>query len=197
MLARRTTLNSSNPERPYLGMGCTSPYHRRETFLRWMWLVVERTVFRWSPRPLHAWRALLLRCFGANIEDLRSVVVFPTVTVHFPWKLTLGRRSMLGHHVRVYNIAPVRLGYGANISQYTYLCAGGHDYSQWQLPTTFGPIAIGDNAWVAADVFVGPDVEIGEFAVIGARSVVITSMPARKVCLGHPCRPVKDRSEPV
>jgi putative colanic acid biosynthesis acetyltransferase WcaF len=139
----------------------------------------------------------LLRCFGAKIADVGAVVVFPTVTVHFPWKLTLEPRSMLGPFVRVYNIAPIRLVYGANVSQLSHLCAGGHDYSQWRLPTTFGPIAIGDNAWVAAEVFVGPGVEIGELAVVGARSVVVTSMPARKICVGHPCRPIKDRFDPV
>jgi putative colanic acid biosynthesis acetyltransferase WcaF len=177
-------------------MGCTSPYPRRDTVRRWLWLMVEKTIFRWSPRPCHWWRAWLLRCFGAQIDDLRATVVFPTVTIHFPWKLKLERRSMLGPFVRVYNIAPIRLSYGANVSQFCYLCAGGHDYMEWRLPTTFGPIVIGENAWLAADVFVGPGVEIGELAVIGARSVVITNMPARKICLGHPCRPVKDRPDP-
>jgi putative colanic acid biosynthesis acetyltransferase WcaF len=186
---------SSN--RPYLGMGCTSPYSRGETLGRWLWLAVEKTIFRWSPRPFHGWRAWLLRCFGAKIPKLGEVVVFPTVSVHFPWKLTLEPRSMLGPFVRVYNIAPIRLGYGANVSQFSHLCAGGHDYSQWRLPTTFGPIVIGDNAWVAADVFVGPGVEIGELAVVGARSVVVTNLPARKICVGHPCRPIKDRPDPV
>jgi putative colanic acid biosynthesis acetyltransferase WcaF len=178
-------------------MGCTSPYSRGETLRRWLWLMVEKTVFRWSPRPFHSWRAWLLRCFGAEISELGAVVVFPTVTVHFPWKLTLEPRSMLGPFVRVYNIAPIRLGYGANISQFSHLCSGSHDYSRWDLPTTFGPIVIGNNAWLAADVFVGPGVEIGELAVIGARSVVVANMPARKVSAGNPCRPIKDRLEPA
>ena len=190
-------MNSSNLERPFLGQHCTSPYPRREIVLRGIWLVVENTLFRWSPRPFHAWRAWLLRCFGATISDLAKVVVFPTVTVHFPWKLILEPRSMLGPHVRVYNSAPIRLGYGANVSQFTHLCAGSHDYLQWRLPTTFGPIVVGANAWLGAEVFVGPGVEIGELAVVGARSVVIADLPARKVCVGHPCRPIKDRSEPA
>jgi len=178
-------------------MGCTSPYPRHEILRRWLWLLVEKTLFRWSPRPWHGWRARLLRLFGAQIAEPGAVVVFPTVTVFFPWKLTLEPRAMLGPHVRVYNIAPIRLGYGANVSQFTHLCAGGHDYRRWELPTTFGPIVIGDNVWLAADVFVGPGVEIGELTVVGARSVVVTSLPARKICVGHPCRPIKERPEPT
>ncbi len=188
---------TQSSDRPYLGMGCSSPYEFHETLARWLWLVVEKTIFRWSPRPWHAWRAWLLRCFGATIVEPGKVVVFPTVQVHFPWKLTLEPRAMLGPHVRVYNLAPIRLEFGANISQFTYLCAGSHDYTRWELPTTFGPITIGANAWVAADVFVGPDVDIGELTVVGARSVVISSLPARKICVGHPCRPIKDRPDPA
>lgn len=178
-------------------MGCRSPYSRRDTLQRWAWLLVEKTLFRWSPRPLHAWRAWLLRCFGANIPAPAKVVVFPTVTVHFPWQLSLAPRAMLGPGVRVYNVAPVRLGYGVNISQFTHLCAGSHDYTRWELPSTFGAIAIGDNVWIAAEVFVGPGVSIGELCVVGARSVVVDDLPARKICVGHPCRPIKDRPTPI
>jgi putative colanic acid biosynthesis acetyltransferase WcaF len=159
--------------------------------------VVEKTIFRWSPRPFHRWRAWLLRCFGAEIPNLGAVVIFPTATIHFPWKLVLSPRAMVGPFVRIYNIAPVRFGYGANVSQFTHLCAGSHDYTRWELPTTFGAINIGDNVWIAADVFVGPGVNIGELAVVGARSVVLGDLPARTICVGHPCRAVKDRPEPT
>jgi putative colanic acid biosynthesis acetyltransferase WcaF len=196
MLDGGANLSTLPTERPYLGLGCTSPHSRREILARWLWLLVEKTVFRWSPRPCHGWRAWLLACFGAQIARIGQVVVFPTVTVHFPWKLTLEPRAMLGPHVRVYNLAPIRLGYGANVSQFTHLCAGDHDYTQWALPVVCAPISIGDNAWVAADVFVGPGVQIGDLAVVGARSVVVTDLPPRKICVGQPCRPVKDRPDP-
>lgn len=187
-----------NPqESPYLGMGCTSPYSRSETLRRWAWIVVEKTLFRWSPRPCHAWRAWLLRLFGAQIPDLGAVVVFPTVNVHFPWRLALERRAMLGPFVRVYNLAPIHLGYGANISQFTHLCAGSHDYLRWSMPLVARPIVIGANAWLGADVFVGPGVTIGELCVVGARSVVVRDLPPRKICVGHPCHAVKDRPDPA
>lgn len=190
-------MTSHPQEAPYLGQGCTSPHPRSATLARWLWLAVEKTLFRWSPRPLHVWRAWLLRLFGADIAELRAVVVFPTVTVHFPWKLALAPRAMLGPHVRIYNLAPVRLGRGANISQFAHLCAGTHDYRRWSMPLVAAPIVIGDNAWLGADVFVGPGVSIGELAVVGARSVVVRDLPPRQVCVGHPCRPIKARPEPT
>lgn len=103
---------------------------------------------------------------------------------------------MIGPDVNIYNLATVTLGYGVQLSQSVHLCAGTHDYLKWSMPLVTASITIGPNAWLAADVFVGPGVTIGELAVVGARSVVIKDLPDRMVCAGHPCRPVKPRPEP-
>ncbi len=100
------------PESPYLGQGAATPYPRREVLLRWIWALVQATFFRWSPRPLHGFRARLLRLFGATIPRPGQVVVFPTARIMFPWKLTLEPRAMLGPCVNVYNLAPVTLARG-------------------------------------------------------------------------------------
>lgn len=185
----------SNPA-PYLGQHCVTPYPKSEVLLRWLWAFVQATVFRWSPRPWHGFRARLLRLFGADIAIPAQIVVFPTAHITFPWKLKLAPRVMIGRHVNIYNLATVSLGYGANLSQHCHLCAGTHDYTRWDMPLVTKPIVIGSNAWLGADVFVGPGVTIGELAVIGARSVVVKDQPARMICAGHPCRPLKPRPEP-
>ena len=59
------------------------------------------------------------------------------------------------------------------------------------MPLIAAPIVIGRNAWLGADVFVGPGVTIGELAVVGARAVVVGDLPARQVCVGSPCRPIR------
>lgn len=179
---------------PYLGENCETPYPRSEVLRRWLWLFVQTTLFRWSPRSMHGFRAWLLRLFGATIDG--PVVVFPTARVVFPWKLSLAPRSMIGPHVNLYNLAAVRLEYGANLSQHCHLCAGTHDFTRWPMPLVTAPITIGRNAWLGADVFVGPGVNVGELSVIGARSVVVKDLPARHVCAGSPCRPLRPRSEP-
>lgn len=179
----------------YLGENCTTPYPRRTVAGRWLWLLVQSTLFRWSPRPLHGFRAALLRLFGADISG--PVVIFPTVRVMFPQNLSLAPRSMVGPNVTLYNLARIRLEYGANLSQNCHLCAGTHDFTRWSMPLVTAPITIGRNAWLAADVFVGPGVTIGELCVVGARSVVVNDLPGHKVCVGSPCRAVKDRPAPV
>jgi putative colanic acid biosynthesis acetyltransferase WcaF len=184
-------------EAPYLGQHCTTPYPRGEVVRRWVWLFVQATLFRWSPRPCHRLRAGLLRLFGADIPAPGAVVVFPTVRITFPWRLRLAPRTMVGPHVTLYNLAPIRLERGANVSQNCHLCAGTHDYTRWSMPLVARPITIGPNAWLAADVFVGPGVTVGELCVVGARSVVVRDLPPGMVCVGHPCRPVKPRTPPV
>jgi putative colanic acid biosynthesis acetyltransferase WcaF len=184
-------------ETPYLGQHCTTPYPRSEVLLRWLWALVQSTLFRWSPRPLHGFRARLLKLFGADISEPGRVVIFPSARVTFPWKLTLAARAMIGPHVTLYNLAPITLRRGANVSQNCHLCAGTHDFMRWSMPLVTAPIVVGENAWLGADVFVGPGVTIGELCVVGARSVVINDLAPRKICVGHPCRAIKDRAEPV
>lgn len=191
---------SSKPEpdeSPFIGQGCRSPSSRRELLGQRLWTLVQATLFRWTPEKAHLWRAWLLRCFGADIPILDKVVIFPTARVHFPWKLRLEPRSMVGRNVTLYNLAPITLRRGANISQNSHLCAGTHDFNRWSMPLTSAPIDIGANVWVAADCFIGPGVSIGELAVVGARSVVVKALPPRMVCVGSPCRPIHPRQTPL
>ena len=183
-------------EAPYLGRGCATPYTPGEVVRQWFWALVQATFFRWSPRPWHWWRAWLLKLFGADIPAPGRVVIFPTARVYFPWHLTLAPRAMVGRNVNLYNLARITLERGATISQHCHLCAGTHDYLRWDMPLVAKPIRVGENAWLGADVFVGPGVTVGELCVVGARSVVIKDLPPRTICVGHPCRPLKDRPAP-
>ncbi len=184
-----------------LGQDSPSPWSRRDKLRRALWLPVQSTLFRWSPRCCHAWRRALLAAFGARFPrataDAPPARVFPDARVHFPWHLELHPGAMVGPAVHLYNLAPITLLPGANISQGCHLCSGTHDYARWTMPLLARPIVIGRNAWLAAEVFVGPGVTIGELAVIGARSVVLRDQPARMLCAGHPCRPIRPRPEPA
>jgi putative colanic acid biosynthesis acetyltransferase WcaF len=183
-------------EDPYLGQGTATPFSAGEIAGRMLWRAVQATLFRWSPRPFHGYRASLLKLFGADIPEPAKVVIFPTASVVFPSKLSMAPRSMIGPNVTVYNLGVITLKRGANVSQNSHLCAGTHDYNIWSMPLLAKSITIGENAWLGADVFVGPGVSIGELCVIGARSVVVKDMPPRTVCAGNPCRVLKARTPP-
>ena len=158
---------------------------------RAVWGVACALLFRPSPRPMHAWRAFLLRAFGARIG--RGVHVYPKARVWAPWNLEIGDESGVADDAILYSMAPIVLGRRVVVSQGAHLCAGTHDYEDPGFPLVAQPIRVGDRAWIAAEAFVHPGVTIGEGAVIGARSVVTRDMPAWTVCAGHPCKPIKPR----
>ncbi len=158
---------------------------------RLLWAVVEATVFRWSFHTMNRWRAFLLRRFGARVG--KGCVIRRTVHVEMPWHLEIGDHVCLGDRAILYCLGRVVLHDWVSISQYSHLCAGTHDHTRHDLPLTTQPIEMEEHVWVAADVFVGPGVRIGRYTVVGARSSVFTDLPAEKICVGTPARPIKDR----
>lgn len=156
-----------------------------------LWQLVQGSIFALSPQPLYGWRRFLLRCFGAQVG--KGVIIRPTVRITYPWKLILGDHVWVGDHAELYNLGPIRVGRNSVISQNSYLCTGGHDYSKLSFPIFSRPITIGEEAWIAADVFIAPGVTIGSGAVIGARSSVFKDIPERAIAMGSPAMIVKYR----
>lgn len=148
-------------------------------------------MFNLSPKPLHRWRAFLLRIFGAKIGS--GVHVYPGVKIWAPWNLDLADECGIANGANLYSMGKITIGRRAVVSQGVQLVAGTHDYSKNGFPLITMPINIGAYAWVAAEAFVHPGITIGEGCVIGARSVVTKNMPAWMICAGHPCTPIKMR----
>lgn len=158
---------------------------------RVIWQITSLFFFRLSPRPFHAWRSFLLRCFGAKVG--KGVHVYPGVKIWAPWNLELRDECGVGSGATLYSQGKITIGRRAVISQGVYLCTGTHDYTRAGSPLVTKPIYVGENAWIAAEAFVHPGVVIASGCVIGARSVVINDMPEWTVCAGNPCRPLKAR----
>ena len=53
------------------------------------------------------------------------------------------------------------------------------------------PIEIKDNVWIGGGCILLPGVTIGENSVIGAGSVVTSSVPGNCVAVGNPCRVIR------
>jgi len=156
-----------------------------------MWFLVQDTLFRFSPIPCYGFRRWLLRRFGCKLG--KGVIVRPRARFHYPWRIEIGDHVSIGDDVWLYSIAPIKIGSHTVISQKSFLCTASHDYQDPHFKTTAAPIVVGDGVWIAADVFVGLGVTIGDNAVIGARSSVFHDMPAGMICYGYPCRPVRSR----
>lgn len=169
----------------------TSPHSLKNRVMRVLWGIVQSTIFRLSPRPMHAWRNMLLRLFGADLHP--TARVYPRATIWAPWNLSMGERATIADDVDCYCVELITLGDRVVVSQYSYLCGATHDFELRSRPLIPMPITIGAGTWIAADVFVAPGVTIGEESVVGARSSVFSDLPAWKVCVGSPAKPIRDR----
>ncbi|WP_020595944.1 putative colanic acid biosynthesis acetyltransferase [Spirosoma panaciterrae] len=156
-----------------------------------LWWIVESLFFRTSPQFMYGWRRFLLRSFGAKIGQ--RVQVRPSVHTQFPWKVTIGDSSRIGDDVVLYSLGPITIGANVIVSQKSYICTGSHDYQDLDFGIFTEPVVIEDECWLATDVYVAPGVTIGKGTVVGARSSVLKSLPANKVCVGTPAKPLKDR----
>ncbi len=168
-----------------------SPFPFTHKLLRVVWGLCWAVAFRPSPKVLYGWRRMLLRMMGARIG--RGAVIDPSVKVWYPPNLIMEPYSTLGPYVDCYSVAPVTIGRCATVSQYSYLCAATHDYTDLKLPLIPKPISIGTHAWVCAAAFVGPGVTVGDGAVVGARSSVFKDVEPWTVVAGNPARFLKTR----
>ena len=169
-----------------------SPFTFWNKLLRYLWGWVWLLFFRPSPKLAFAWRRCLLRLFGAQIGP--GALTYPSVKIWAPWNLSMAANSCMGEHVDCYSAAPVSLGVWSVVSQYSILCTASHDYEQDGMPGFQKPITIGNYAWVAADVYLGPGVAVGDGAVVGARSSVYKKVPEWEVVGGNPAKRIGSRT---
>lgn len=163
---------------------------RRELAARICWEIFGSRAFAWSPRLGWGWgwRRSVLRLFGAKVG--RDARIDPTVSIAIPWHLELGDFVGIGARAALYSLGRITIGESATISQNAHLCAGSHDFRGPAMELLKLPITIGAGAWICADAFVGPGVEIGDFAVVAARAVAVRNVAEGTVVAGNPAVPV-------
>ena len=168
-------------------------FRGRSALVVQLWWIVQSTLFGCSPQFMYGWRNFILRAFGAKVGA--NVKIRPTARITFPWKVVLGEYCRVSDEVVLYSLGEITIGAHAVVSQRSYLCAGSHDYTDHTFQLYTESITVEDQVWIAADVFVGPGVKLGEGCVIGARSSVFSDMPKAMVCYGYPAKPMKKRCD--
>jgi putative colanic acid biosynthesis acetyltransferase WcaF len=161
---------------------------------RLLWNICRAALYRPSPRPMHAWRAFLLRRFGATMGP--NCHFYPSSRVWAPWNLECADAVTAGDGAQIYNPAMVRLGSHAILSQEAYLCGATHDIDDPRFPLLACGVEVGAYAWVCARASVGPGVRVGEGAVLGLGSVATRDLEPWGVYAGVPAVKVKERKRP-
>ncbi len=106
-----------------------------------------------------------------------------------------------GVHIGNYNIIGVRnsvvLEENALLGPRVIITDHSHHYENVEIPVKSqavskgGPVRIGRDCWIGANVFIFPNVAIGRHAIIGANSIVNGDIPSYSVAVGAPARVIK------
>jgi putative colanic acid biosynthesis acetyltransferase WcaF len=166
-------------------------FSRRDRLRRLIWNTCWLLLFRLSPRPLFAWRALLLRAFGAKLGS--RCRFYPAARVYAPWHLECEDMVGVANGAELYNVAPLRMGSHAIVSQGAYLCGATHDFDDPGFPLVAYAMEIGPYAWVCARACVGPGVNVGEGSVLGLGSVASRNLEPWTVNAGSPAVRIRER----
>ena len=132
------------------------------------WIVVSALSVA-GPIPGSEWRSAILKLFGAKIAA--GVVIKPRVRVKFPWRLEIGANSWIGEDTWIDNLAAVRIGRDACVSQGAYLGTGNHNWSSPRFDLMTAPITIEDQCWVGARTTLAPGTHMEVGAVLGMGAV--------------------------
>lgn len=102
-------------------------------------------------------------------------------------RVRIGDRVAINSFARIFGHGGVEVGDDAQIGPGTLITTTDHDFRR-DLEASFHPVVIGKRAWIGANVTVLPGVTIGDYAVVGAGSVVNKSIPAYAIAVGVPAR---------
>lgn len=173
-----------------------SKYHNalswKHQLTRLVWGMVWGIFARPLPRTVGSgWKRFLLRMFGAKIHS--TAVVYSSAIVYYPLNLEMKEYSCLGPGAECYNVDKIQIGANSVVSQGAYLCSASHDITNPLHPLITAPIIIEDQAWIAADAFVGMGVRVGQGAVVGACAAVFKDVEPWTVVGGNPAKFIKHR----
>lgn len=118
-------------------------------------------------------------------------------------RITIGGGTLINLNVMIAAVDEVTIGEHCMIANGCLITDGNHRFDDpekpvpWQGFTSKGPVSIGDNVWLGANVVVTSGVTIGRRSVIGANSVVLTDIPEFSIAAGAPARVLKAVSYPA
>lgn len=169
----------------------TPSFRVLDRLARVVWKNVWLIFAAWTPRFFNPWRVWLLRLFGATIG--KKVDIRSSVKIWWPGNLVMEDGTTLGPDVICYNMTLIHIGRGVTVSQRAELCTGSHVIDGSSFSLTTKPIIIEANVWIASNAFVGPGVNVGEGAVLGACSVTFSDLEPWFVYVGNPAKKMKAR----
>jgi len=115
----------------------------------------------------------------------------------FDPKITIGNRVTSTADLQIAAMSEITIEDDVLFASNINITDGLHGYGNANEPYKYqpmfriAPVLIKRGCWIGQNVVILPGVTIGEFAIVGANSVVSKSIPARCIAVGAPARVVK------
>lgn len=158
---------------------------------RALWYLVNVAFFVNPLFPFSSIKCSLLRMFGAKVGE--GVVIKPSVSIKYPWKLSVGSNTWIGENVWIDNLGEVSIGANVCISQGALLLCGNHNYKKSSFDLLVGDITLADGVWIGAKSIVTGNVTVRTHAILTVGSVASADLDACTVYKGNPAIAVRER----
>lgn len=169
----------------------TENFTRNEKIKLQIWRCVDALLFKTSLKILSKWRIFLLRLFGAQIG--KGCYVSPKATIYIPWNFEMGNFCSIDDYAFIKPRVKIKIGDYVSISTFVHIIPGGHNVRTRGFESDLAPIVIGNGAFIGSDSYISKGVNIGQMAVIGARSTVLKDIPENCIAFGSPCQVKSER----
>ena len=158
---------------------------------RTLWLVVNALFFNNGLALFNGLKIRLLKAFGAKVGV--GVVIKPSVSIKYPWFLSIGNHVWIGENVWIDNLTDVTIGSHVCLSQGVMLLTGNHNYTKPTFDLMVGKIILEDGVWLGALSVVCPGVTCGSHSVLSVGSVATKDLEAYGIYQGNPAMKVRER----
>ena len=166
-------------------------YQPGSTLKRTLWLVINAVFFNNGLALFNGLKIRLLIAFGAKVGV--GVVIKPSVSIKYPWFLSIGNHVWIGEKVWIDNLTDVTIGNNVCLSQGVLLLTGNHNYIQPTFDLMVGKIVLEDGVWLGAQSVVCPGVTCKSHAVLSVGSVATKNLEPFSIYQGNPAVKVRER----
>lgn len=122
----------------------------------------------------------------------RSFRLRQTITVTRDAVLQIGSDSFFNDGLNVFATKSIIIGSHVDVGDMVYIYDSDSHQVSPSDPVKALPVTIGNNVWIGTGTIVLRGSRIGDYAVIGAGSIVTGDVPARSLAVGSPARVIRE-----
>ena len=120
-----------------------------------------------------------------NCPDIESFRIYK----NNKFSLSIGSNSYIGRNCHISAYCNVKIGEKSLFAQNVHISDVTHGYKKKNFPKIdeeieyLGPVNIGKGCWFGINSVILPNVKIGDYAVVGANSLVVKSVPENAIVI--------------